>query len=108
MKKFAICKWSGGSGITVEVGDDQAEREAREVAKEWIGEEPVKVFEVTPYEPPSRVRSSVPPTSTAAQVAKHAAAAREHTRRAFETLGRKDRELVEGNEGLVLRRRNER
>jgi hypothetical protein len=77
--KFAITKWSGGPGILV---DADSEREARELASDWIGNEPVAVRAVTDYEPPSRTRSSIPPT-----VSTCLAKAREHTRSVDAILG---------------------
>jgi hypothetical protein len=64
--KFAITKWSGGAGILVEA---DSERHAREVAAEWIREEPVAVRAVEEYEPPRSSRSSVPPAVAACRAA---------------------------------------
>jgi hypothetical protein len=60
--KFAITKWSGGAGILVEA---DCERHARELAADWIREEPVAVRAVEEYEPPRSSRSSVPPAVAA-------------------------------------------
>jgi hypothetical protein len=80
--RFAITKWSGGSGILVTA---DSEREARDLASEWIGDEPVAVRAVEDYVPPSRPRSSIPPS-----VASCTAKAREHTRLAFAALERRE------------------
>jgi hypothetical protein len=77
--KFAITKWSGGAGILVEA---DSERQARELAADWIREEPVAVRAVEEYEPPRSSRSSIPP-SVSACLSK----AREHTRSVDSILG---------------------
>jgi hypothetical protein len=59
---FAITKWSGGPGITVQA---DSERQARELAADWIGGENVLVRQVEAYEPPRQSRPSVPPTVAA-------------------------------------------
>jgi hypothetical protein len=64
--KFAITKWSGGAGILVEA---DSERQARELAADWIREEPVAVRAVEEYEPPRSSRSSVPPAVAACRAA---------------------------------------
>jgi hypothetical protein len=63
---FAITKWSGGPGITVQA---DSEREARELAADWIRGENVLVRQVEAYEPPRQSRPSVPPAVSACRAA---------------------------------------
>jgi hypothetical protein len=77
--KYAISKWTGGAGILLEADN---ERQARELAADWIRDEPVAVRAVEEYEPPRSSRASIPP-SVSACLSK----AREHTRSVDSILG---------------------
>lgn len=101
--KYAIGKWSAPTkGITVDAG---SEREARHVARDWIGGEPVFVVAVEDYAPPASRVSSRPPSlpGVPLDVAACLSRARDSSKKAQEIIDGAYREVGTSLERVVLK-----